>query len=125
MAVRVAVRDRKKEATWRRHVRGQADSGLSVVDYCRRHGLRVHGYYWWRRELARRDMATPPAFVPVTVAAETLVPGSAGRVEIVLPGNRRVRVTGVVDRQMLADVLFVLEGCEGRQEQQQEEGRRC
>jgi transposase-like protein len=123
MAGGAAVRDRKKEATWRRHVRGQAASGLSVVGYCRRHGLRVHGYYWWRRELARRDRAKPPAFVPVTVAAEMSTLPRVGRVEIILPGNRRVRVTGVVDRQMLADVLLALQASEDRRGQGEE--RRC
>jgi hypothetical protein len=33
-----------------------------------------------------------------------------GRVEIVLAGGRRVLVIGRVDRQMLADVLGVMEG---------------
>ena len=123
MAGGEAVRDRKKEASWRRHVGTHAGSGLPVVGYCRRHGLRVHGFYWWRRELARRDALKPPAFVPVTVAAERSAPASAGRVEIVWSGHRRVRVTGSVDRQMLRDVLWVLEDRGGRREQEGEE--RC
>jgi hypothetical protein len=52
-------------------------------------------------------------FVPVTVAAETPVPASAGAMEIVLPGDRRVRVLGAVDKRMLADVLDVLAAREG------------
>ena len=123
MAGGEAVRDRKKEWTWRRHVNGQADRGLSVVAYCRRHGLQTHGFYWWRRELARRDRAKPPAFVPMTVAAEMSTPPRVGRVEIILPGHRRVRVTGVVDRQMLRDVLLALQASEDRRGQGEE--RRC
>jgi hypothetical protein len=110
----MAAQNRKKESAWRRHVEAQAGSGLSVRSYCIGRGLREHGFYWWRRELTRRDAAkssasssVPPAFVPVTVAAH--VPASAGgRIEIVLPGNRRVRVIGTVDHQMLSDVLAVL-----------------
>jgi len=48
-------RDRKKERTWRRHVRDQRRSGMSVRVYCREHGLSESGFYWWKRELARRD----------------------------------------------------------------------
>jgi hypothetical protein len=33
---------------------------------------------------------------------------SIGQIEIVLPGNRRVRVMGLVDKGMLADVLAML-----------------
>jgi hypothetical protein len=88
----------------------QASSGLSVGVYCRRHGLPAHGFYWWRRELAWRDAHKRPAFVPVTVTTEQPVVLPGCRIEIVLPGQRRVRVVGLVDRQMLADVLSVLEG---------------
>jgi transposase-like protein len=83
------------------------DSDLSIAAYCRRHGLPEHGFYWWRRELARRDVQ-PPAFVPVTVAHQPPVHCEEGQIEIILPGDRRVRVMGVVDKGMLADVLAVL-----------------
>lgn len=111
MAKMAGARSRKKAAGWRKHIRTQAGSGLSIAGYCRRHGLREYGFYWWRRELARRD-AEPPlhlaTFVPVTVASQPPVPAGAGRIEIVLPGGRRVRVMGLVDKGMLADVLAVL-----------------
>ena len=113
MAKMVGSRDRKKEAGWRRHIWAHARSGLSVVVYCRRHGLREHGFYWWRRQLARRDADKPVAFVPVTVAGPAPASGSVGRLEIVLPGPRRVRVMGPVDHRMLADVLAVLTAREG------------
>jgi transposase-like protein len=113
MAKMAAARDRKKEAGWRTHLGAQADSGLSVGAYCRQHGVQAHGFYWWRRELARRDAEQPPAFVPVTVAAAMPEPAPASRVEIVLPGDRQVRVLGPVDKRMLADVLAVLAAREG------------
>jgi transposase len=113
MAHGPAVRDRKKQAKWRRVVAGQAGSGLSVRAYCLRHGVKEPAFYWWRAELARRDAAAAQAaFVPVRLVEEA---GSAegGRIEIVLPGDRRVQVVGRVDRQTLADVVAVLEGGEG------------
>jgi hypothetical protein len=107
MAGGTAVRVSSKEAKWRRVVEGQPGSGLSIRAYCAQRGLREQGFYWWRRELARRDADPPAAFVPVTVMAEASST-PAGRVEIVLPGGRRIRVRGPVDRRMLADVLAVL-----------------
>lgn len=112
MAHGAAVRDRKKEAKWRKVVAGQPGSGLSIRAYCRGRGVKEAAFYWWRAELARRDASTPQAtFVPVRVVAEEAARG--GQVEIVLPGERRVRVIGRVDRQMLSDVVAVLEGVEG------------
>ena len=100
MANGVALRDAKKEPLWRRHVREQARGGLSVQAYCSAHELRECSFYWWRAELARRDAEPSPAFVPVTVAAQTPVGTGGygeGRIEIVLAGDgrgRRVRVAG-------------------------------
>jgi hypothetical protein len=120
MANGVALRDGKKEAMWRRHVRGQSSECLSVRAYCAAHGLREYSFYWWRRELSRRDAEPSPAFVPVTVAVQTPASTGEGRIEIVLAGNgrgRHVRVVGPVDRQRLADVLAVLEDRAGRREE--------
>jgi transposase len=114
MAKIAGARSRKKEAGWRKHIRAQMGSDLSIAGYCRRYGLREYGFYWWRRELARRDAQQPPpraAFVPVTVAAPPparMGGYGEGRLEILLPGQRRVRVMGSVDKGMLADVLAVL-----------------
>ena len=123
MASVLAMRNKKKEAAWRGHVRAQARSGLSVAAYCRRQGLPEHGFYWWRRALVRRDEATAEAavmasgFVPVRVVGEKPAAEPGGSIEIVLPGDRcggrRVRVTGgAVDRRMLMDVLSVMESLE-------------
>jgi transposase-like protein len=79
MAKMVLARSRKKEAGWRKHIKAQAGSGLPIAAYCRQHDLRAHGFYWWRRELTRRDVDQPAAFVPVTVAAAILESASAGQ----------------------------------------------
>lgn len=111
MAQGSAVRDRSKEGQWRRVVARQPRSGLSVRAYCFRHGVKESAFYWWRAELARRRAVRPKAaFVPVRVVADEAARADGGRLEIVLPGARRVRVIGRVDRQMLADVVAVLEG---------------
>lgn len=129
-ATRRGVRDGKKEAFWRGLIEGRNGSGLSVRAWCRRHRVRETSFYWWRRALARRDAETqapeskrapgarPATLVPVRLAAQTseavgwdgiLRNGSAGGLEIVLPGARCIRVLGAVNRQALADVLEVLE----------------
>lgn len=115
----MANRDRSKEAFWRRMIRQQARSGLSVRAWCGRHDVSEASFYWWRRRLARtgrpvrgsgrRETGTPQ-FVPVRVTAEQAGAASSrlGCIEIILPGRQRVRVLGAVDRQALADVLAVL-----------------
>jgi transposase len=112
-------RDRRRETRWRQIIREHGRSGLSVREFCRKGKLRETAFYFWRRELQRRQAeqeqrrhADPPAapeFVAVRVAEHSgTVAG--GRIEIELSGGRRVHVMAPVDRQALTDVLAVLEG---------------
>jgi hypothetical protein len=119
-------RDQNKEAFWRRMLREQQRSGLSGRAWCQRRGLRECNLYWWRRELRRRD-ARGRTFAPVQVIADTPVDvtdqaqvgsgGPEGRIEICLPGARRVHVVGRVERAMLAQVLGLLGFEAGRHDQ--------
>lgn len=104
-----AARDWHKETAWRRKLRQQAESGQSVRAWCRRHRITETAFYWWRKELLRRDAEGRPAtFVPVEVATAP-ARDDDGAIEIVLAGGRRVRLTGPVAGQTLATVLDVLE----------------
>jgi transposase-like protein len=64
-------RDPQRERLWRRTMSAWQSSGLSVRQYCLGHGLTEASFYYWRRELRRRDAQRLPSlaseFVPVTV----------------------------------------------------------
>ena len=115
------------EAYWRRIVRQQAASGVTIREFCRTSKLRESAFYFWRKELLRRDAASkrhrdhvhspaPAAFVPVRVTAGAVEPtaqenvanAQAWRIEIALAGGQHIHVTAPVNRQALADVLAVL-----------------
>jgi len=122
-------RDVGKEQFWQRVMAEWRNSGVSVRDYCGAENLSETAFYYWRRELARREgqakkqpRSRRPLFVPVQVRQENeanLQTRSA--IEIVLPGGRLVRVSRGFDRQVLAEVLALLE----RPGQQAREDRPC
>ena len=79
-------RDPAREKSWRRTIRVQQESGLSVGEFCRREGLKDWTFRWWRQELARRDqqpssapqheqdghpIEATPAFLPVRISSST------------------------------------------------------
>ena len=104
-----SARDLGKEAAWRRRLARHAKSGQSVRAWCRGHGVKEASFHWWRRELARRDAeAQASSFVPVHVTDDPS-PEGGGQIEIVLAGGQHVRVTGAVNREILTQVLDVLE----------------
>ena len=76
-------RDLKRELIWRRHLEQQRSSGVTVRAYCLANTLRETSFFYWKKEIARRDReaassaatsAAPPApaFVPVTVIDPTV-----------------------------------------------------
>lgn len=107
-----AKRDRGKgtrEAYWRKHVEARERSGQSVREYCRARGLSESGFYFWKRELKRRDEGaasngSAPAFAEVRVAA-----AQEALIEIAFAGARRVQVHPGFDEETLARVLAVVE----------------
>ena len=133
--VRGYGRDGTKAAYWRRMIEAQAGTGLSIRAWCRKHHLRESAYYWWRKQLARRDARTASlsephaktrsaSFLPVRVTDSqgaaldepTDTTGGGGRIEILFPDHRRIRIHGPVDRQTLADVVAVLKEAAGSAE---------
>ncbi len=109
MSKRAGRHDLKKESHWREMVHRQSVSDMSIRGWCRDQGVQEATFHWWRRELTRRNAETQAAsFVPVHVTDEPERNGDP-QIEIMLADGRRVRVTGPVNRQMLTDVLDVLE----------------
>ena len=59
----------ERAVEWRRRFDEQRSSGLSVVAWCRKHGIEKNTFYGWRKRLAESSPITPaPQFI--AVAAE-------------------------------------------------------
>ncbi len=108
-------RDPRRERTWRRHLRQQSNSGLTIRDYCIGHELPESSFHFWRREIAARDQqvsdgapSAEPAFVPVTIVEPPALVNTA--IDIRLVSGHRLRVRTGCDRQLLAEVVALLEG---------------
>jgi transposase len=103
-----AVQMRKsREPYWRQVVARWKRSGLSVRTFCRAEGLKPVTFYWWRRELNRRDQSQP-AFLPVCILPEPAEPAGGG-IEVVLANGRSLRVGAGFDPQTLVRVVELLE----------------
>ena len=89
-------------------IREQEQSGDSIKAFCQSQGVSQPSYFAWRKKLALGKHTNARAdFVPVRVVPDTPVQPSG--IEIVLSRGRRVRVEPGFDRQLLSDVLSVLE----------------
>ena len=99
------------ERTWRDRIALWQSSSLSVRVFCLKHQLNENSFYFWRRELLRRDQttATPPAFVPVAVVASPSPPVTATStaLELLTPWGI-LRIPPGCDLALLRSVLAVL-----------------
>ena len=102
------TRDEQKEQEWRRWIAQWRASGLSVRDFCDRHGLAAPSFYAWRSRLHQRTGDTP-AVVPVQLVADA-PPAQASALELVLADGRVVRVAPGFDAATLRQLLTALEG---------------
>lgn len=109
--------DRKnRREWWRRQIERHEQSGLSVVQFCARIGVRPKMFYAWRQRLSEASSASShtrgerdpyrslnlegsPAvpFVPVAIRADS----AAGHLEITLTNSSVLRLTGAVDPHLL------------------------
>ena len=85
-------RDPARERFWRQALSAWRTSGLSVREFCGRRDLTETAFYFWRKELLKRDeerKARPatPKFVPVTV-----IPAATVGVEVRCPSGHVVSV---------------------------------
>ena len=114
-------RSQAKERFWWQHVRRQAAGSLSVREYCNQHGLGEPSFYAWRKKLLRRDgsIETTARRASTRMLEEStaeflrvdLRPDASrvdSTIEIVLPGELRVRVPVSATRGQVREVLAAL-----------------
>jgi hypothetical protein len=101
---------------WQEVLARQQVSGLSIQRFCRRENLATATFFQWKRRFRQASPAPEAAaaaavnFAMVRVLPEASAAMPAGTIEIVLGRDRRIRLSGPVDKTTLADVLSVLEG---------------
>jgi transposase-like protein len=97
MSTRIAAADR-----WRRLLRLQRSSGLSISAFCRREGVSQPSFYSWRRKLQAEAVFAEVKLVPE-------LPARSPDIELRLPGRFRVVVRPGFDRRTLLELLHTLE----------------
>ena len=82
-------RDPKRERFWRAALRRRQTSGLTAKEFCRREQLAETAYYYWRRELARRDQEPGARAEREKRVRAPAVPEAANKRPVVSPPSFR------------------------------------
>ena len=98
-----------RQEFWRQVVARQRKSGLSIHRFCTQEGLASATFFVWKRRLSQEGAPARVGLARVRVVSEAAPQAAAGgEIELLLPHDRRIRLSGVVDRQQLAAVLAAL-----------------
>jgi transposase-like protein len=91
--------DLKRHALWRECIRHQADSGLTIAQFCAREGLSIATFHSWKRRLRLTNRAdhraaspAPSTFLPVTVRVAEPALGDPLPIVADLPNGTRLRI---------------------------------
>lgn len=112
---------RKSEETaayWREMLAAQAESGLSIRQFCLQQGISQPSLYAWRRRLAeasgggRKGRAAERHSKPSSKGGDFIslrLVDAASSLEVIHPRGCRIRITGDVDPTTLRRVLDALD----------------
>jgi hypothetical protein len=96
-----------KRARWQAHVEAWGSSGLSQSAYCRRHGLSLASFGYWRRRLAGDAVGPRAGVLPIQVEA----PVTAQQVQVRLPNGLVLTLPLPADAAGLQALLRSLCAC--------------
>lgn len=101
----------KNSSLWREHVEGWSASGLSQAEYCRRHGISLSSFYYWKRRFDRR----PPSvgerrIVPISFSGSSLsLPSAANPLIVHVGSGFRIEIGGDFCPGILEKLIVALE----------------
>ena len=106
-------KDPDLERLWRQRLQRHSASGLTVPEFCARHGLSCSSFYAWNRRLTPRSLVPrpdPPLFVPVLLEPQSPdpVPPLGPAVVIELPQRVRVRFDAPPEPEWLGLLVAAL-----------------
>jgi hypothetical protein len=105
--------DHDKHAYWTQMLQRWRASGQTIREFCRIQRLHESQFGFWKRQLiaqidaAQTQTQAKPAFLPVILTPSTRTPD--GPIEIRLNSGHRLRVRADCDRQLLAELVSLLE----------------
>ena len=88
-------RGRRNKEQWKAIIEGHEASGLSIENYCKKHGVASSNFYTWRRKLNNQASQTQQQpeghWVPITLESANASPGQWD-IELELPGSVTLRM---------------------------------
>ena len=93
-----------KRRFWEHHLEQWRQSGLSQLAYCRKHDLKPHRFYYWRRRILKPQPDV--SFLPVTLPADT--PQGSHLLRILMPNGCVLELEGWTEPEQLEHMVNIV-----------------
>ena len=94
-------------------VPGHDRSGLSIRAYCAQRGVKEPAFYWWRAELAWRDVVKPPSSGGIRAVGGGTGRAAAEGLVMEWRGGRVLRLPASLAMEKIGVLVRAIEGAEG------------
>ena len=100
----------QKRNYWRHHIDSWQQTGLTQVEYCRRHNLKHHQLVYWKKRFLTTE--TDFSFVPLKLEDLLDPPTRQDQATLTLVINNefKIEIRAGFDAQLLRQLIFALRG---------------
>ena len=100
----------QKRTYWKQHIESWQETGLSQVEYCRRHNLKHHQLVYWKKRFLKTDASV--SFVPIKLDDLLDISAQPDRAALCLVINNqfKIEIRHGFDAQLLRQLIFALRG---------------
>jgi len=103
-------RNREKRQFWKSHIEAWENSGLSQIEYCRKHDLVRCRFTYWKRKLDKKS--EPVTFVPVFKKMEQhpTPPNNQCSIKLIINRSYQIEIGDGFSPDTLSTLLHTLGG---------------
>ena len=98
----------QKRTYWKQHIESWQETGLTQIEYCRRHNLKHHQLVYWKKRFFKTETAVTFAFLNLEDLLD--IPGQSQRASLCLVINDsfKIEIRSGFDTQLLRQLIFAL-----------------
>ena len=98
----------QKRIYWKHHIESWQETGLTQIEYCRRHNLKHHQLVYWKKRFLKTE--TGVSFVPIKLDDLLDMPAQPDHapLHLLINDHLKIEIRHGFDAQLLRQLIFAL-----------------
>ncbi len=98
----------QKRTYWKQHIESWQETGLTQIEYCRRHNLKHHQLVYWKKRFLKTETAISFAALKLDDLLDIGRQPQRASLCLVINDSFKIEITSGFDAQLLRQVIFAL-----------------